>query len=274
MAKTKEHVSTNLRVMTNSGTALVTGASSGIGTAFARLLADRGHDLVLVARRTDRLEQLAKELDAAHGTSVEVLPADLSTAAGVALVERRLSDDSRPVELLVNNAGFGTAGSFADLDIDREDDMVRLNVVAVVRLTHAALGGMLARGRGGIINVASTAGFQPVPGWATYAATKAFVCRFSEAVAAETRRSGVTVTVLCPGFTRTEFQEQADFGDEMIPGFLWQTPEEVAQAALQALGRRRVYAVPGFAQKAVEIATGIFPKTAVRKVAGAFFRPR
>jgi short-subunit dehydrogenase len=258
--------------MTTKGTALITGASSGIGAAFARLLAERGHDLVVVARRTDRLEQLAKELDVAYRTPVEVLPADLSTADGVAVVEKRLTDDARPIDVLINNAGFGTAGAFAELDVDREDEMLRLNVVALVRLTHAALGGMLARGRGGIINVASTAGFQPIPGWASYSASKAFVARFSEAVAAETRSSGVSVTVLCPGFTRTEFQDQADFSDEMIPGFLWQTPEEVAHAALVAMDKRRVYSVPGFAYKTLEVATGLFPKTAVRKVAGIMFR--
>jgi short-subunit dehydrogenase len=260
--------------MSNRRTAVVTGASSGIGTAFARLLAQRGYDLVVVARRTDRLEQLAKELDTAYGVSVEVLPADLGTAEGIAAVEQRLADDTRPVDIHINNAGFGTAGPFADLDVAREEEMIRVNVVAVVRLTHAALGGMLARGRGGILNVASTAGFQPMPGWATYAATKAFVNRFTEAVSAEVRPAGVTVTTLCPGFTRTEFQERAEFGDEVVPGFLWQTPEEVAAAALRALDKRRVYAVPGFSYKALEVMTGIAPKAVVRKVAGMAYRGR
>ncbi|MFL6238314.1 MAG: SDR family NAD(P)-dependent oxidoreductase [Actinomycetes bacterium] len=258
--------------MANNDPALVTGASSGIGAAFVRLLAERGHDLVLVARRGDRLEALAKELDAAHGIAVEVLVADLSTSDGLAAVERRLVDDSRPVGLLVNNAGFGTAGSFADLDVAREEEMVRLNVLALVRLTHAALGGMLARGRGGIINVSSTAGFQPIPGWATYAASKAFVSRFTEAIAGEYASSGVTITALCPGFTRTEFQEKADFGEDNVPKFLWQSPEDVAAAGLDALDRGRVYAIPGWAYRALEVTTGILPKTVIRKAATLRYR--
>ena len=258
--------------MSGRPTALVTGASSGIGAALARRLADRGHELVLVARRQDRLEQLAKELDAQHGTATEVLAADLSTTDGLSRVEARLADDARPVDLLVNNAGFGTSGNFASLDVERQDEMIRLNVVAVVRLTHAALGGMLARGHGGILNVSSTAGFQPMPGWSTYAASKAFVSRFTEGIAAECHGTGVAVTALCPGFTRTEFQDQADFGAEIVPKFLWQTPDEVAEAGLAALEHSRVYAVPGWAYRALELATGVLPKTAVRSAARVFYR--
>jgi hypothetical protein len=258
--------------MTSKPTALVTGASSGIGAAFARLLAARNHDLVIVARRQDRLEQISKELDAQHGAAVEVIVADLSTPDGLATVEARLRDDDRPIDLLVNNAGFGTAGTFASLDVDREEEMVRLNALAVVRLTHAALGGMLARGRGGILNVSSTAGFQPMPGWSTYAATKAFVSRFTEGIAAECHGTGVAVTALCPGFTRTEFQDQAEFGDEVVPKFLWQSPEEVAAAGIAALERGRVYAVPGWAYRTLEVATGVLPKTAIRTAARLFYR--
>jgi short-subunit dehydrogenase len=258
--------------MTQRPTALVTGASSGIGAAFAKLLAERSYDLVLVARRQERLDQLAKELDAQHGASVQVLAADLATPDGLRTVEQRLADDAHPVGLLVNNAGFGTAGSFANLDVDREEEMIRLNVVAVVRLTHAALGGMLARGSGGILNVSSTAGFQPIPGCSTYAATKAFVSRFTEGIAGECATTGVTVTALCPGFTRTEFQQQADFADDGVPKFLWQTPEQVALAGLEALQRRRVYAVPGFAYRALEVGTALLPKTLVRKAATLRYR--
>jgi len=258
--------------MTDRPTALVTGASSGIGQAFACLLAAKGHDLVLVARRKDRLEELAKELDAQHGVSVEVFPADLSDPTQLTSVEQRLADDSRPVDLLINNAGFGTAGTFASLDVQRQEEMIRLNVLAVVRLTHAALGGMLARGRGGIINVSSTAGFQPIPGWSTYAATKAFISRFTEGIAGECANTGVVVTALCPGFTRTEFQDQADFGEDMVPKFLWQTPEEVAQAGLDALERKRVYAVPGWAYRTLEVTTGLLPKTLIRKAATMRYR--
>jgi short-subunit dehydrogenase len=258
--------------MTERPTALVTGASSGIGQAFARQLAARGHNLVVVARRGDRLEQLAKELDAQYGVGIEVLVADLAATAGLTTVEQRLADDDRPIDILVNNAGFGTAGTFASIDVDRQDEMVRLNVLAVVRLTHAALGGMLARGRGGVINVSSTAGFQPIPGWSTYAATKAFVSRFTEGIAGECANTGVAVTALCPGFTRTEFQDQADFGEDMVPRFLWQTPEEVALAGLEALERKRVYAVPGWAYRTLEVTTGLLPKTLVRKAATIRYR--
>jgi hypothetical protein len=258
--------------MAERPTALVTGASSGIGQAFARLLAARTHDLVLVARRQDRLERLAKELDARHGVGVEVLAADLTAPAGVAEVERRLADDARPVELLINNAGFGTAGSFAGMDVDREENLIRLNVLAVVRLTHAALGGMLARGHGGVINVSSTAGFQPIPGWSTYAASKAFVSRFTEGIAGECAGTGVVVTVLCPGFTQTEFQQQADFSEDGVPKFLWQTPEEVALAGLAALEKKRVYAVPGWAYRTLEVTTGLLPKTVIRKAATLRYR--
>jgi short-subunit dehydrogenase len=262
----------NLTRMTERPTAVVTGASSGIGEAFARLLAARNHDLVLVARRQDRLDQLAKELDATYGAQAEVIVADLSAPDGLTTVEERVADDNHPIEILVNNAGLGTEGTFASMDIAREEAMIQLNVVAVVRLTHAALGGMLARGHGGIINVSSTAGFQPIPGWSTYAATKAFVSRFTEGVAGECANTGVTVTALCPGFTRTEFQQKADFGENNVPRFLWQTPEEVALAGFHALERKKVYAVPGLAYRALELTTGLLPKTMIRKAATLRYR--
>jgi short-subunit dehydrogenase len=227
---------------------------------------------VIVARRADRLEQLGKELDSEYGAATEVLPADLATPTGLAAAESRLVDDGRPIELLVNNAGFGTAGTFATMDIDREDELIRLNVLAVVRLTHAALGGMLARGHGGILNVSSTAGFQPIPGWSTYAASKAFISRFTEGIAGECAHTGVVVTALCPGFTRTEFQDTADFDEGSVPRFLWQTPEEVALAGLEALERGRVYAVPGWAYRALELTTGLLPKTVIRKAASLRYR--
>lgn len=258
---------------TTAGTALVTGASTGIGAAFARQLAERGHDIVAVARRQERLDELAAELKERHGTTVEVIAVDLATPDGCAEVEARLADDARPIEILVNNAGFGTGGDFARLDVEREDEMIRLNVLAVMRLTHAALGGMLARGRGGIINVSSAASFQPMPGWATYSATKAFVSRFTESIAAECRDTGVTVTALCPGFTRTEFHD-ADVGTDIVPGFLWQTADEVARAALEAFDRKRVYAVPGWAYRALEMATGVMPKTVVRGVSRQIYKRR
>ncbi len=182
--------------------ALVTGASAGIGAAFAEALAREQYDLVLVARRADRLEELAKRLRDARGVAIEVLAADLTDGAGLARVVARVEEG--PPDLLVNNAGHGSFGNFAELDIDREVGEIQLNVVALVRLTRAALPGMIRRGHGAIINVSSMAGFQPMPFNATYGATKAFVNSFTEALHEELRGTGVRVQALCPGFTRTD----------------------------------------------------------------------
>jgi len=181
--------------------ALVTGASAGIGEQLARQLAQRGHDLVLVARDRERLEALAKDVEAEFGAQCEVLSADLTVPAELATVEAR----ARDVDVLVNNAGFGSFGRFDQLDIDVESREINLNVLALVRLTHAAAGGMTQRGHGGILNVSSLAGHQPGPLNATYSATKAFVTSFTQAVHEELKGTGVAVTALCPGFTHTEF---------------------------------------------------------------------
>ncbi|MEZ5218956.1 MAG: SDR family NAD(P)-dependent oxidoreductase [Ilumatobacteraceae bacterium] len=188
--------------------ALVTGASSGIGEAFVRQLATAGIPVVAVARREDRLEALAAEYP-----SVEVLVADLTDRDDLARVERRVSDAGSPIDLVVNNAGFGTSGEVADLDPDRLVREVELNVVALLRLSHAAAGSMVSAGRGWIVNVSSVASFQAMPGLATYSATKAFVTSFTEALNAEVRSAGVIVTALCPGLTRTEFQAVSSAGD-------------------------------------------------------------
>lgn len=225
--------------------ALVTGASSGIGREFARQLAAAGTELVIVARTEDRLQELADELSVA----CEVLVADLSDAADLARVESRLTDASSPIDLLVNNAGFGYQGVFHELDVDREADVVEVNVVAVLRLAHAAAGSMVSAGRGGILNVSSMAGFTATPGTATYAATKAFVTSFSEALRTELSPQGVNVSALCPGFTRTEFQERADYDASSVPAAAWQTPAEVAAAGLQGVDRNRAVVVPGALNK-------------------------
>ena len=200
-------------------TALVTGASSGIGERLARLLAADGCDLIVVARRAGRLEELAAGLRAAHHVHVEVLAADLITPAGLLAAENRLSDASRPVELLVNNAGFGLSGSFADVPADGAEAQIRLNVLALARLTHAVLPGMRKRGHGGILNVSSVAGVLISPGGAVYAATKAFVTSFSESLSAEVSGHGVHVTALCPGLTRTEFHDEGHDGAAAAPSF-------------------------------------------------------
>ena len=193
---------------------MITGASVGIGEQFARQLSERGHDVVLVARHAGRLDALAKEIEARDGAHAEVLAADLTDADQLATVEARV----RTVDLLVNNAGFGTFGPFHTLDVDIETREINLNIIALVRLTHAAAAAMVERGRGGILNVSSLAGFQPGPSNATYSATKAFVTSFTEAVHEELKGTGVSVTALCPGFTHTEFQERANAPRATCPG--------------------------------------------------------
>jgi short-subunit dehydrogenase len=252
--------------------ALVTGASSGIGDSLARLLAERGHDLVLVARDTGRLEALAKELESGFGASAQVLGADLTDADQLALVEARLHDQSAPIDILVNNAGFGTFGPFHTLDVDTEAREIQLNVVALVRLTHAAAAEMARRGRGGILNVSSLAGFQPGPSNATYSATKAFITSFTEAVHEELKGSGVNVTVLCPGFTRTGFQAAASVPAEAVPGFMWQEAEPVARAGLDALAKNRAIAIPGGVNKVLGGFSSMAPHAISRRAAAAVLK--
>ncbi|MDQ1466489.1 MAG: uncharacterized protein QOH10_904 [Actinomycetota bacterium] len=250
------------------GSALVTGASAGIGAAFAAQLAARGEHVVLVARDRARLEALAADLAAQHGISTEVLAADLTDPAQLAAVEARLGDRARPVDVLVNNAGFGSNGRFHELDRDTETREVALNVVALVRLTHAALAPMVERGNGGVLNVSSLAGAQPTPGNATYGATKAFVTSFTQSVHEELRGTGVKVTVVCPGFTRTEFQVRAGFDSSKVPGFLWQNAGEVAAGALQALDHNRAVYVPGVLNRLAAGMVSVLPDALTRRAAG------
>jgi uncharacterized protein len=246
--------------------ALVTGASAGIGAAFARRLAREHYDLIVVARSRDRLDDLATLLRQEHGGEVEVLPADLTHAAELHVVEKVVADAD--LDLLVNNAGFGTAGRFAQLDPGKEEEEIRLNVVAVMRLTRAALPGMIARRRGSVLNVSSMAGFQPAPYNATYGATKAFVNSFTEALHEELRGTGVVVQALCPGFTRTEFQERAGVDVSDIPSFAWMSPDAVVDAALSALHRGELICVPGLANRALMTLTSAVPRSIARRVAG------
>jgi uncharacterized protein len=257
---------------TSRPVALVTGASSGIGHAFALALADRGYDLVLVARDTARLEALAKELGEAYGAGGEVLSADLSDPVGLARVEARVNDSTRPLELVVNNAGFGTSGHLVELDIGREQQEIQLNVLALVRLTHAAVSGFVARNRGGVINVSSIAAYQPTPGNATYGATKAFVSSFTQAVHEEVRGTPVRCMVLAPGFTRTEFQARNGFDSSAVPGFLWQDAATVVQHALRAYDKGRAVCVPGPLNAATAGFTGVTPQAISRRIAAVVVR--
>ncbi|MBV9487019.1 MAG: SDR family oxidoreductase [Frankiaceae bacterium] len=244
--------------------ALVTGASSGIGLEFARVLADRGCDLVLVARRTDRLEALAKELST---VKVEVLAADLGSEAGVAAVEQRLADS--PVELLVNNAGIASGGPFTETDLDYEDQMVKVNVLAVMRLCRAAVGPMVAAGHGGIINVSSIAGEQPLRGYATYSASKAYVTTFTEALAAEVRANGVHVTLLKPGYVWTEMNPDGPARDSM-QGRIWLEADAVARHAVDAVEKGKLMSVPGVQWRAASGLIQALPRQLVRGLTSRF----
>lgn len=247
--------------------AVVTGASIGIGRAFAEELARRGFDLVVVARNEQQLTQLSTALASRHGTEVTVLAADLSTGEGTGRVAHLLSGEER-VDLLVNNAGRGVHGLFSEQSLEDELGQIDLNVRALVHLTRAALPGMISRGSGAVLNVASTAAFQPVPEETVYAATKAFVLSFSEGLHEEVRRRGVVVTALCPGFTRTEFQERAGVGERHLPSFLWQEAHEVAAAGLDAVEAKRAVVTPGVHNRALGVVTRLAPRSIVRKGAG------
>ena len=224
---------------------LITGASSGIGEAFARRLAADGHDLVLVARSEKLLHELCDELMLEHKITAHYVVLDLSVEGS----DRRLFGETErhgfEVEWLINNAGFGSVGDHADLNLDRELQMVDLNVRAVVALTHHYLSLMRSRGRGTIINVSSAAGFQPIPFMATYSASKAFVTSFSEAIAEENRYYGIRVLALCPGPTKTNFFAASGI-DQPIQVKGRQTPEEVVDTALRSLKSGKTMAVSGF----------------------------
>jgi hypothetical protein len=252
--------------------ALVTGASSGIGEGFARRLAQRGHDLTLVARRRDRLEALASELQRDWGASSEVVEADLATDGGVGRIEERVR--AGDIGLLVNNAGFGTVGEFAKLPLARELEELDLNVRALVRLSHAALGPMLEQRRGAVINVASTAAFQAIPYNATYAATKAYVLHFSEALHEEVKPYGVTVTCLCPGPVKTEYQQVAGIEQATVPNFAWTTVDRVVDAALAGAKNGRAIVIPGGLNTMMAMTAQRTPRFLVRRMAGSMFRNR
>lgn len=243
--------------------AIVTGASTGLGAVFATQLAAAGCDPILVARDAGRLRELAGRLRKDHGVSPTVVPADLTVPEQRAQIEDLAKRDAR-LDLLVNNAGFGTIGPFAELDIEREMAEIELNVVALVRLTHAALPGMIQRGRGAILNVASLAAFVPGPYNATYTATKAYVKSFTESLALELEGSGVHAMVVCPGFTRTEFQERAGLDASRVPSIAWMSAEDVVKETLQALDRREVVFVPGLRYRLMVGALGFTPAPLLR----------
>jgi len=257
--------------MSEPGCALVTGASSGIGECFARALARRGHSLVLVARTKPKLEALAGELRAQHSVSVEPIDIDLSASGAAERILQILGGRRLAIGLLVNNAGFGARGRFWELPLDRQAEMLRLNVGALVELTHLLLPPMVAQRRGAIINVSSTAGFQPVAYTSAYAASKAFVTSFSEGLAQELRGSGIVVVTLCPGGTRTNFFVASQYGRPKLPGGMHQ-PEEVVAAALRCLDRGGGLVVPGVMNKLALISQRLLPRRVVARVTARLFR--
>jgi short-subunit dehydrogenase len=260
---------TGRAVSSGHGWAVVTGASSGIGREFALELARRGYAVIAVARRADRLEALAAEARTSGG-HIEPLAADLTTGEGIQTVVERA--EGCELELLVNNAGFATYGGFEGVDVDRHLALVELNVAAVVALTRGLLPALVARG-GGIVNVASQMGFQPMPYWATYAASKAFVLSFSEALAEELRDRGVRVTAVAPGFVGTEFGSVA--GTSGSVGRLPQLePRRVVKAALRANARGRVVTVVGGTYRVLTVTGRLLPRAAMRRLMATTMRPR
>ncbi|MEV6259778.1 SDR family oxidoreductase [Streptomyces sp. NPDC051784] len=255
-------------------TALITGATAGIGAAFARRLAADGHNLVLVARDTERLRAQATELHDGHGIEAEVLTADLSTDSGIEAVEARLTDRVSPVDLLVNNAGFGNKGRYLDVPIADELTMLKVHCEAVLRLTTAAAGSMRERGRGGVVNVASVAAFLPR---GTYGASKAWVVQFTQGAAKDLAGTGVRLMALCPGFVRTEFHERAGMGTGDIPGWMWLDADKLVAAALADLARGRSVSVPDPRYKALMSLVKLTPRSVLGGVttrAGRSYGPK
>ena len=248
---------------TPSTTALITGASSGIGAEIARELVRRGHQVVLVARSQDKLEELAGELRADGGLA-HVVPTDLSDRAARASLPDRVAALGVEVDVLVNNAGYSTLGLVKDADPEDEMAMVEVDVVAVVDLCTRFLPGMVARGRGAVLNVASTAAFQPLPGQAGYGGGKAFVLSYTQSLAGELAGTGVTATCLCPGPVDTGFGERAGFEpgefDNALPPFMWVPAADVARCGLDALDKGRLYAIPGLANRVAARFSQVAPR--------------
>jgi short-subunit dehydrogenase len=244
-------------------TALITGATAGIGAAFARRLAADGHNLVLVARDGERLKKQAAELHDRHGIEADVLIADLSADEGIAAVEKRLAERTHPVDLLVNNAGFGNKGRYLEVSMDDELTMLKVHCEAVLRLTSAATAGMRERGRGAVVNVASVAAFVPR---GTYGASKAWVVQFTQGAARDLAGSGVRLMALCPGFVRTEFHERAGMDTGNVPGWMWLDADNLVAAAMKDLARGKSLSVPDARYKTLMGLAKLAPRNALGAV--------
>jgi hypothetical protein len=256
--------------------ALITGASSGIGATFARKLAARGYDLALVARRQDRLEETARRITSAessHSVRAEILVADLTRDADLLSVEDYIRAAPN-LDFLVNNAGFGMAGRFVSLPIEGQDQMHRLHVIAPLRLTHAALTGMVGRRRGSIVNVSSVSAFGQNPGSVSYSATKTWMNSFTEGLYMELKSAGspVQVQALCPGFTLSEFHDTMHFDRKQIPSWMWMSADEVVDASLRALGSGQLLVVPGWRYRLLVAIMGAFPRSIYHSLAIKYAR--
>lgn len=253
------------------GTALITGASTGLGRAFARELASRGHDVVLVARDRARLEEVAAQIQQEYAVTAEVLPADLADREETERVAERLRDASRPVDLLVNNAGFGLKHSFSKGNLADEERALDVMVRAVMVLSHAASGAMRPRGHGAILNVSSLASFAVM---GTYSAIKSWVTVFTEALSVELTGTGVTATAVCPGFVHTEFHDRAKMNMSALPNLLWLDTDQVVQEALRAVDSGRAVSVPSMTYKVVAAGLKVVPRSAMRSVTGLLAQRR
>ena len=253
---------------------LITGASAGLGTHFAQAVAARGSDVILVARRADRLEQLAQHLRQKHDIDAHVIVSDLTEAGAVARLMEEVTELGLSVTHLINNAGFGLRGAFAEMDGPSQARMLDLNCRVPTELTHAVLPAMIAAGRGGVLNVASTAAFQPGPWMAVYYATKAYLLSFSEAVHDEVKAQGVSVSALCPGPTRTEFFDVAEMQDSALSRFMAGPAEKVVADGLMALDANRAVRVSGMLNATIASSIRFTPRPLARRIAGELQRAR
>lgn len=253
--------------MSGNEVALITGASMGIGKELAKIFASEGHDVVLVARSENKLQSLAQELEAAHGISAHVVAADLTDPAAPGSIFGSLEQKRIEVDYLVNNAGFGANGPFAELPLEPQMNMLQVNIDALVALTHLALRGMLARGKGRILNIASTAAFQAGPDMAVYYATKGFVLLFSEGIAEEVKGSGVSVTAHCPGATDTAFSGKAGNDQSILFKLGAASADKVARHAYKSMMKGKVIAIEGFVNWLAAFSVRFSPRAMVRKLA-------
>ncbi len=253
-------------------TALITGASSGLGEEFARQLARESYDLVLTARREERLRAIAEEAKSLGSKRVDVIALDLSIPGSAEALHRRITDKRIAIDYLVNNAGFGTSGRFAKLPLDRELEEINLNVMAPVALARLFLPAMVELKHGTVINVASTAAFQAIPFMATYGATKAFLLSFSEALAEELRGTGVVVTALCPGATRTEFQQVAGTAESGLHSISFMDAKTVVAQAIDAAKRGKSVKITGLTNLLLAESIRLAPRSLAARIAGSMFR--